>query len=195
MHHSPWFALSLLVPMLLLPSCDDDSGPTAITTAQVSMACTGPDDDPVNDTAAVSRVDQCNYWRGNQGFHLRLIAPQPASGPDYNEINIGIANLAGPGTYTTDPAGTTEVYVVGGTGFGADSSGDVPGDDSPAFPCTLAVDTNLHAVQIPSGSSTTGWISLDVTCERLGVAQVGRMTCEMSPTSFKVVIVGCEATY
>jgi hypothetical protein len=187
----PLVALLLLPLTLALSSlgCDDDGAPAAVTTAQVAMACTGPDDDPVNDIAAVSIVEMCNYWRDSRGFHVKLIAPPPADAPDYNEININIANLTGPGTYVTDPAGATEVAVVGGGGFGVDSSGDTATDDSPAF----AVDTNLHAVAIPAGDATTGWISLDVTCPQLGTAQIGRMTCDLSPQSFHLVIADCEA--
>ena len=160
----------------------------------IGFLCTGPDDAPVTDTVTVSVVDQCNYWRGTEGFHLRLMAPPPTDRPDYNEIDIVIAGLVGPGTYATEPSGATQVGMVGAGHFGADSSGDVEGDDSPAFPCTLAVDTNLHEVAIPAGGATTGWISLAVTCAQLGTAQVGRVTCDLSPTSFTVVIADCEAT-
>jgi len=142
-----------------------------------------------------SSVYGCNYWRSKQILHVSLQNPPPETRPDYNEIYINIDSFMGPGTYTTYPGGNILVGIMGAASNGGDTEGSLPGDDSPYENCTIKVtSTNLHTIPILEGGPTQGFVDLEVTCPKVGATGVGQCECQVSPSTWRIRVVQCEAT-
>lgn len=158
--------------------------------AEFTLACDGPKDDPTSDTGVTTMVERCIYDATNKQLSVNF-----ENGKLDGAIDIDVLDFHGEGTYTTskDESGTS-VYVSTGSVSAGTWQSSPPGDFS-AHTCTITVEkTNLTEVEIPQGAPTTGYLVLSLDCPVLGAATIGEITCDLTPAHFTFTVAKCEAT-